>query len=226
MNSLLYKKAKLLILFTLSISSALAQNTETQKNTGATWNFNGNIFALALHPVFCESNQVLSSFRLTRDGNSMFFRFFCVSGLAVLDEQFTRYTDWNGTNGNKEESLNYLDRHALFCPEDSALNGFQMERSGDNIRFRYTCNRVKFNSASNYTTDFARSGTGEVQGLAVHEVRAPDTRFRTQAIQGFRLGVRYVNQWCTFLCSSFQDIRFTVNYVVLRNISSDNLDAN
>ncbi len=226
MNSLPLTKAKILLILCLAISSALAQNMEFQRQTGSTWNYNGNVFALGLHPVFCESNQVLSSFRLIRENNNMFFRFFCLSGLAVLDEQFTRYTDWNSTAGNKEESLNFLDRHELMCPDDSALNGFQMERSGDNIRFRYTCNRVKMNSTGSYTTDFLRSGVGEIQGLAVHEVRALDTRFRTQAIQGFRMGVRYVNQWCTILCSSFKDIRFTVNYVIMRNIRSEDMDAN
>ncbi len=222
----LVTKAKLLLIFSLAISSIFAQNYESEKNTSSNWNFNGNIFALGFHPVFCDASQVLSSFRLVRDGNNMFFRFFCIRGLAILDEQFTRYTSWDGTNGKKEESLNFLDRHELFCPEDSALNGFQMERSGDSIRFRYNCNRVKYNSANYYTTDFVRSGLGEIQGLAVHEVKAPDTRFRTQALRGFRMGVKYVNQWCTFLCPNFQDIRFTISYVNLRNITGDNLDSN
>jgi hypothetical protein len=224
MKSLL-KSAKLLLILSL-LTFTFAQNTENEKQTGSTWNFNGNIFSLSFHPVFCDSNQVLSSFRLIRDGSNMYFRYFCISGLGVLDEQFTQYTEWNGTAGNKEESLNFLDRHDLMCPEDSAMNGFQMERSGDRIRFRYNCNRVKFISQSSYTTNFVRSGTGEVHGFSVHDVKAPDTRFKTQAIKGFRMDVRYSNRWCTFTCSNFQDIRFTINFFVLRNISADNMDSN
>lgn len=221
----LIRPAKILLIFSL-LAYITTQNVESQKQTNPTWNHKGNIFALGFHSAFCEANQVMTSFRLIRDGNRMYLRFYCLSGLGILEEQFTRYTDWNATNNKKGESLNYLDRHHLFCTDDSSLNGFHMERNGDNIRFRYTCNRVKIKNSGSYSTDYVRSGRGEIQGLAVHEVKAPDTRYKNQAIRGFRLGVRYVNQWCTIFCPSYQDIRFTIDYFVLRNISADNLDIN
>ena len=222
-HSKIILQLKLALIFTL-IAFTFSQNTVNIYQTPWAGIYSGNIFALAYHRVYCNAGEVISSWKVERSGDYMSFRYYCLKGLSVLDEPTEFYTGWNGTSNDKNESLNFLDRHEVRCPEDSAINGFQMEQNGNYIRFRYVCNRVKYNSMSSYTTDFVRSGTGESHGLSAQEVKAPEIRYNLQALQGFKLAVRYSTRWCTFLCSDYQDIRFTINYIVLRNITPNDLD--
>jgi len=215
---------KLIVILAL-ISQSNSQFTSIMYYTPEAFNDYGNIFAFTNHAVFCPSTHVLSFWQLLRKGNYISVQYLCIKGLAVLEEQSELYTPWNSTNNNKFESLNYLDRHNVICPSDMALNGFQLERNGNSVRFRYKCNKVKYSSQNSWATDYLRSGTGEIQGLSVIQVRVADVNSNMQALTGFKMNVRYVNQWCTFLCSSFQDISFNIYYDILRNITKDNIDG-
>lgn len=209
------------IVFLMVFCFINSQNLLSIKQTPWASNGNGNIFYLTLHNVECDSNQVLSYWKLETSGSLMSIRYYCIYGLSVLDEMTSHNTEWNDTNGNKQESLGFLDRHYPKCREDAALNSFQLVNSGDKVRFIYKCNKVKYNWASIAYTSYFRSGTGEVQGLSVVEVKCPNIYENLQAIQGFKMNVKYSTRWCTFLCSDFQDIQFQINYVSLGNLPSE-----
>jgi len=61
------------------------------------------------------------------------------------DDGYELKTDWNDRG---QGNFVYLDRHLLDCSQfggNRFINGFKLERNGDQIRFRYSCSQVSFN---------------------------------------------------------------------------------
>jgi hypothetical protein len=211
-----------LLLF-ISIGCIFSNNVVIRETDKTDFN-QGEIFRLDRLNVYCQDNEVISYWRLetTRD-KKMLIQYYCISSLSVLVNSVTKYTNWNRTNDNKKNSLNFLDRHRILCSEDEAIGGFQMERSGDSIRFRYRCNKIKYDSLKSKTTDWENANFGEVQNLSVHSINGPDYKNNSQVLRGFKMLTKYVNQWCTFMCPSFQYIKFEIFYSNLTKIEY-NLD--
>lgn len=177
----------------------------------------GNIFKLAELNVQCLDNEVLSYWRLLSHKGKMHIQYFCISALSILITSETKYTSWEKTNKDKRKSLNFLDRHRVLCGVDEAIGAFQMEKSGKSIRFRYRCNKVKYASLKDRTTNWEKADFGQVQNLDVHQIHGLEYKNNLQAIRGWRMGTKYVNRWCTFMCDSYQYIRFEIFYTNLAN---------
>jgi len=99
-----------------------------------------------------------------------------------------RYTNWNNSgNGN----IFYLDRHHVDC-QHHLLIDFQLERSGNNIRYRYNCSHERSHNLHLYYTSWnnvARNQRKSVHYLDRHDVKCPADR----GLSGFVLQ-RHGNQ--------------------------------
>ena len=58
-------------------------------------------------------------------------------------ENHIMYTAWNDRG---ESHWKYLDRHRLDCSQygNYFINGFQFQRNGDQIRYKYSCTPFSF----------------------------------------------------------------------------------
>jgi len=69
-----------------------------------------------------------------------------------VKQNIIQYTPWNDRG---EGNFWYLDRHFLDCGKTNSrfMNGFQFERNGDNIRYRFSCTPFSFNQTpSSFST--------------------------------------------------------------------------
>jgi len=53
------------------------------------------------------------------------------------------YSSWSHGAGEK---LNFLDRQSVYCPADYLLNQFQLQASGSNVRYHFTCGKRNWKS--------------------------------------------------------------------------------
>lgn len=102
-----------------------------------------SVYYLDRHNVNCfDASTVLTSFRLeNHPNNQMRFHYSCASHPSISNDCSTYYTQWDDI-ANESSSLNFVDRHFMVCGKRAALKGFQMERSGSRIRFRFGCCRA------------------------------------------------------------------------------------
>merc|ERR1712032_1384145 len=126
--------------------------------------------------------------------------YYCISYLSVGRVSEWKYTRWNSISNKQDKSINYLDRHDIRCDTDEAVGAFRMDVSGNNIRFRYRCNKTL--------------NTGNHQR---HYIFGTSKEATYSVIRGWKMHTKYVNQWCTFMCDSFQDIKFDIYYQSLRS---------
>ena len=81
--------------------------------------------------------------------------------ISYFDRCTTKYTGWSSHGGG--DSV-YLDRHRINCGgSNNVLKMFRLERSGGNVRFKYTC--CKLNKAvcinSKTKNGFSYDGDGD-----------------------------------------------------------------
>ena len=195
------------------------QNTFNSYATPWNSNGNGNVMYLDRHFSYCPAGQAMSNVRLQSSGSNINFIFGCLQGLSMINKISVFYTDWNATDKEINESSNYLDRHLLKCPLDSALNGFNLETSNRNIRFKYTCLPVKYERPGNYYTEWTNMDNRQIQYLNMQNISVPDKTSKMQVLQGFRMHTKYYKS--CFFCDEHMDIRFNIEYMILRNFSTD-----
>ena len=86
----------------------------------------------------CRDNEALSTMRMKSDGDKLWYKSTCCQ--ISTGENFvgcaTKYTGWNEGEGKQNQ---YLDRHNVNCPNGEVMKGFQIERSGKNIRYNFEC---------------------------------------------------------------------------------------
>ena len=202
---------KLAFIIITIIGSALSQQVGIRVTESESYE-NGNLLTLMKHKVRCAENEVLSFWTVNKSNGMIWYKYYCISGPSVTSTSEFKYTAWNKTNKDINKSLNYLDRHFMLCNEDEAIGAFEMEKSAENIRYKYRCNKVKASALAEVSTEFLRSGHGEVQGIVVHDVTSPKYVTNLQALRGWRMHTKYTSKWCTIFCDSFQDIKFDIFY--------------
>jgi len=88
----------------------------------------------------CKSNQALLGFVLdsNKSGTKAGYRFDCIDlkGPAKVRTALTAYTPYDKTTANQIDSFKAL---APQCGEDELLQGFALEKSGNNMRYIYRC---------------------------------------------------------------------------------------
>jgi len=176
---------------------------------------NGSVFALIKHKIQCAENEVLSFWTVKKSTGFLWYKYYCISGPSVTSTSEIKYTQWDQTHKNVKKSLHYLDRHHILCNENQAVGAFELERSGKTIRYKYRCNTIKASSVDVAKTEFVRTGHGEVEGLANIDIAGPKFESNLQALRGWRMHVKYTQQWCTIFCDNFQDLRFDIFYANL-----------
>lgn len=230
-------------LILLALPLTISQNVSEFKQTIFSFHENGHIKALSQHQVYCAKNQVLTYWKVQQDASSMRINYYCLSGLAILEEITEHYTNYVTIAKTESQSLNALDKYEVKCREDAALNGFNLEYyTSGQIRFRYTCSKVKYASLASYNTSYFRSGTGEVYRLSLGEVKSPNFSNNMQGLQGFIMNLRYPSrvcdtwcidsnynsEWdegepCTDVCrdTTYNEFQFRIWYLDLRNLPAD-----
>lgn len=98
------------------------------RSTSAEYDREGSVLALDRHGVYSGNLEVLTQFHLYRPyGNQIAYEFTCSTNFNVdTGYQTTHSTALNSLNSNDKQSVNFLDRHTIQCPEASALVGFRM----------------------------------------------------------------------------------------------------
>jgi len=213
---------RLLILISLCLNCFLLVNSRldfTSENyTGWQTTDNGNIHYLDRHDVRCKENAVMSYWKMEKSGDQIRIRYFCLEGPAVLGDYTWRYTSCNSVNGNRKKSLNFLDRHFIYCQTGEAVGAWKMERCGDNIRFKFRCNQIKSTgsetSNNGPTTDAHK---GELFEMSDNYVKSND--YYNQALKGWKMNVSYYTYWL----QSYQKIWFTQWFINIRNLNDQNL---
>lgn len=88
----------------------------------------------------CKSNQALLGFVLdqNKSGTKAGYRFDCIDlkGPAKVRTALTSYTPYDKTTASQ---LNSFKKLAPKCGEDELLQGFALEKSGNNMRYIYRC---------------------------------------------------------------------------------------
>lgn len=146
----------------VTVNDVSRSSVNLTKTTPLNGKGSNSVYFLDRHNVHCFDNStVLSSFRLeNHPNNQMRFHYSCASHPSISNDCSTYYTQWDDV-ANESFSLNYVDRHFLVCGKRAALKGFQMERSGSRIRFRYGC--CKANIESSYIQAETKSDADNFQ---------------------------------------------------------------
>ena len=219
--SLRYSLVTLLLFISIGCIFSNVQIRETKKVSNA----GGNIFQMTQLNVECNDNEVLSYWRLISHSDKIHIQYYCISGLSVLITSNIKFTKWNKTSNNKKRSVNFLDRHRVMCDSDEAIGAFQMQSSGKDIRFRYRCNKIKRASGGDIVSRWEKANLGEVQNLKVQIIAGIGYKHNLEALRGWRLRTKYVYRWCTFMCDTWQYIRFEIFYSNLaKNVKSSDED--
>jgi hypothetical protein len=141
----------IVIIFTCLISSSIcySANRWTNRNDDG----DQSIFFLDRHQVYCGVGEGLQFFHLYRPtGNTIAYEYQCTQSDAIEPTYYDDYTQWDSTASNEKESTQYLDRHNIQCKTDHALVGFNMERRGSQIRYRFRCSPIKAISCADFNT--------------------------------------------------------------------------
>jgi hypothetical protein len=124
-------------------SCSVNSSVITTFDTGCNDEGSGSIHYLDRHEVECGSGNAINWFGLKRDDYQIHYAYGCVyNPKSISTTCTTNYTAWNSIRTDKpKESLNYLDRHDIRCPTDSAITRFKLERKSgsDSIRYSYDC---------------------------------------------------------------------------------------
>jgi hypothetical protein len=102
---------------------------------------NQDTVCLDKHSVDCGTNAVLSSFRLTRQGDKYQYKFKCIptKDNASLSSCRDVTTNFDSLGGRSNNDMFYLDRHDIKCESDEAISQFALGSSGDRIQYKYRC---------------------------------------------------------------------------------------
>jgi hypothetical protein len=177
----------------------------------------GNIKALAYHYVECKENEVLSFWNMKSSSGKIAIEYYCISFLSVEKNYVWRYTNWNDINDKQDKSANFLDRHRILCDADESIGAFVMEKSANNIRFKYRCNKTVNVSTGSRVTAWERIGEGQIYNLKEHYLFATKKEDTLNVLRGWKMSARYINKWCTVFCDNYQEIRFEIFYSTLKD---------
>jgi hypothetical protein len=177
----------------------------------------GNIKALADHNVECKENEVLSFWNMKSNSGKISIEYYCISFLSVESKYSWKYTNWNDINFKQDKSANFLDRHRLLCENDESIGAWRMEKSGNNIRFKYRCNKTINVSNGSRVTNWERIGEGQIQNLKEHYLFAKSKEDTLNVLRGWKMSARYVSKWCTVMCDDFQEVKFDIFFNTMRD---------
>lgn len=174
---------------------------------------NGNINYLTYHNVECKTNEVLSYWGMSKNGDNVRISYYCVSFLSISKKYNWKYTRWNGIASDRWKSVNHLDRHTLICDSDESMGAFNMERSGNYIRFKYRCNKTTNSYNRSKLGAWFDCDRGQMYYLYRMGVIAPMKHDGLNVLRGWGISTSYYKKWFT----SYQKLRFNIYYNTLRN---------
>ena len=101
----------------------------------------GDISDLHQAQALCANNQALVGFVLdqNKSKSKLGYRYDCVGlkGSAKIRTALTPYKKYNDTFANQTDVLNNIGE--IKCNEEELLQGFAVEKSGNNMRYIYRC---------------------------------------------------------------------------------------
>jgi hypothetical protein len=157
----------------LSLETTLPKVNLNLKTNPSDWG-NQNIFYLDRQRVSCPAKSAIDGFKLFRpSGNTLSYLYSCKNNCDGMKsgKTYNGATRLNATNGNKQQSANYLDRHHVICKNGYALQSFVLGRSGNNINYKYTCTEAMCKTRGTMHTAWTSAGRNEVIYLDRQSVR-------------------------------------------------------
>ncbi len=116
----------------------LFEVTNSYRYTNYSKNGGGDIWYLQYHNVNCPKGSALSYLKFEqRSNDDIRYKYDCRSSGIIYGTERTKTTGWWYINDG-----DYVDGMAglsLYCEDDEALSQFNMVRSGNNVRYSYTC---------------------------------------------------------------------------------------
>lgn len=207
----LYKILAIAIIFLSNFSLCNIKNKKIErsfnlypeKTRETDWG-EGSIFYLDRHNVDAGPKRVICGFNLYMPKKGKIAYQFCTSQAYkgryyqhqnISTQTYDKYTAWGDTASDETQSAHFLDRHEVKCDGDDLIQQFQLQRKGNQIRYRYRCVKTSIKKCHNDKTDFnSKNSSLQIINLQKLHISLP----LGHGLNSFKLHVKHKNNKTLF----------------------------